>query len=172
MISWGGWHIALSLDTNANRGHSSQFRVKSEGLEWKNCGRVPTVREPKFRERTPRETLHLVESMACFSPKLGSCLGTWRCELGRLFFGVELPISAFIDSEIRFVFASALSNFNLLNICADQRLEVSKAGRITHAAYGIRAKVLRGQTSGDLPFGREHGELFAQTRLRFGSRLR
>ena len=50
----------------------------------------------------------MVESRASFSLKLGCGLGTGCGEWGRLFFGVGL-MSAFIDSAIRFDFASALT---------------------------------------------------------------
>jgi hypothetical protein len=61
---------------------------------------VLTVCEPKLRERTPQETFHFVESWASFSLKLGSGLGTGSAELGRLFFGVELLMSAFITDSL------------------------------------------------------------------------
>src|ERR1019366_8911734 len=63
-----------------------------------------------------QETFHLVESKASFSLRLGCGLGTGCAELGRLFFGVELLMSAFIDRAIRFDFASALSTLTV-TIC-------------------------------------------------------
>jgi len=75
---------------------------------WKDCVTGPTGCEPKLRERAPQETFHLVESMASFSLKLGCSLGTGCGELGWSFFGVGV-MSAFIESAIRFDFASALS---------------------------------------------------------------
>jgi hypothetical protein len=48
------------IDTTVNRGHHP-----------KNWVMAPTVCEPKFRERTPQETFHLVERKASFSLRLG-----------------------------------------------------------------------------------------------------
>jgi len=62
-----------------------------------------------------QETLHLVESMASFSLRFGCGSGTGCGELGRLFFGVG-GMSAFIESAIRFDFASALSTLTF-TIC-------------------------------------------------------
>ena len=56
-----------------------------------------------------------MESMASFSLKLGCGSGTGCGEMGRPFFGVGL-MSAFIDSAIRFDFASALSTLTF-TIC-------------------------------------------------------
>ena len=58
----------------------------------------------------------MVESWASFSLRLGCGLVAGCGELNRLFFGIVGLMSAFIDSAIRFDFASALSTLTF-TIC-------------------------------------------------------
>lgn len=116
IISWVGRHIARNDRHHRKPRTSSQFCVSLTDRNWKNCGRAPTVCEPRFRKLTPQETFHLVERKASFSLRLGCGLGTGCGELGRLFFGMVALMSAFIDNAIRLDFASALSTFTL-TIC-------------------------------------------------------
>src|ERR1035437_9410588 len=110
--------VGRNITRNDQHHHTEDIisiRASLMDWNWKNGVPLFTVHERKFHERTHQETFHLVESMASLSLKLGSGLGTGCGELGRLFFGVE-PMSAFIDSAIRFVFASALSTLTF-TIC-------------------------------------------------------
>jgi len=101
---------------NAQQHRTNDFRANLAATAWDWEHRFPQHGgSNRVSREAGQETLHLVESMASFSLRFGCGSGTGCGELGRLFFGVG-GMSAFIESAIRFDFASALSTLTF-TIC-------------------------------------------------------
>ena len=99
-----------------NQHRTNDFRANLAATAWDWEHRFPQHGGPnRVSREAGQETFHLRESMASISLKLGSGLGTGCGELARPFSGVGV-MSAFIESAIRFDFASAPSTLTF-TIC-------------------------------------------------------